>query len=283
MPADTRVETGLGGGDCGFPFEQGESYLVFAWKESDGALSTGICSGTAKLGNSGAERRLLRGEPPTVADLAEWRTHTQSERPRSSSHVCGKIAMPKGVKPAGLTVVFWPVADEEIARFRYLTAETEGDGGYCIDLEPGRYRAGAHQETEERSQVRFMSYYPGVAERSQAMAIIVTAGKNERVDFPLLSQTGYKVHGYLRGCPEVPQRPILVVLMSDVADHFHIIEPVAVRPHGFFDFVRVLPGRYTAFAATDNDDSVTFLSAGVEVVIDGDLEGLRLDYAGKKE
>ena len=39
------VHTGLGGGDCGYPFVVGTSYLVYA-STSDGQLTTGICSGT---------------------------------------------------------------------------------------------------------------------------------------------------------------------------------------------------------------------------------------------
>ena len=46
--ADTlRIRTGRGGGDCGFHFLVGESYLVFA-SGSDDALWTGICWPTAR-------------------------------------------------------------------------------------------------------------------------------------------------------------------------------------------------------------------------------------------
>jgi hypothetical protein len=43
---ETIVYTGSGGGDCGYPFVVGTSYLVYAGVGSDGRLSTGICSGT---------------------------------------------------------------------------------------------------------------------------------------------------------------------------------------------------------------------------------------------
>ena len=46
--ADTlRIRTGRGGGDCGFHFLVGESYLVFASGRDD-ALWTGICWPTAR-------------------------------------------------------------------------------------------------------------------------------------------------------------------------------------------------------------------------------------------
>ena len=40
------VYTGAGGGDCGYPFVVGTSYLVYAGADRDGRLSTGTCSGT---------------------------------------------------------------------------------------------------------------------------------------------------------------------------------------------------------------------------------------------
>jgi hypothetical protein len=43
-----EVRTGVSDADCGFPFQRGESYLVFARSEGD-ALSTSTCSRTATI------------------------------------------------------------------------------------------------------------------------------------------------------------------------------------------------------------------------------------------
>lgn len=48
------VVTGMGGGDCGIPFEPGESYLVYAGPSPDDAPDaglpyTGLCWGTSKV------------------------------------------------------------------------------------------------------------------------------------------------------------------------------------------------------------------------------------------
>ncbi|HEU4562517.1 MAG TPA: hypothetical protein VFS20_32100 [Longimicrobium sp.] len=40
-----RVETGLGGGDCGVHFQRGRTYTVYARRDDEGRLGTGICSG----------------------------------------------------------------------------------------------------------------------------------------------------------------------------------------------------------------------------------------------
>ncbi|HEV3048747.1 MAG TPA: hypothetical protein VGX50_00475 [Longimicrobium sp.] len=56
------VVTGMGGGDCGFPFRRGKSYLVYAHGTGDGSLSAGICGRTAELARAAADLRAL-GEP----------------------------------------------------------------------------------------------------------------------------------------------------------------------------------------------------------------------------
>ena len=56
------VETGLGGGDCGFGFEIGRQYLVYADRTESGQLETGICNATAPIEQSAANLAYLRGE-----------------------------------------------------------------------------------------------------------------------------------------------------------------------------------------------------------------------------
>jgi hypothetical protein len=65
---EMTVYTGSGGGDCGYPFLSGESYLVYAEPlKQDGLLHTGICSATAPAAaEAGAVRELraLRDHKP---------------------------------------------------------------------------------------------------------------------------------------------------------------------------------------------------------------------------
>ena len=42
-----EIRTGMGGGDCGYPFKLGESYVVYARRSKDDLLVTSICSRTA--------------------------------------------------------------------------------------------------------------------------------------------------------------------------------------------------------------------------------------------
>lgn len=54
------LATGLGGGDCGYPFETGQSYVVYAHGEGD-ALQAGICSLTGPATDPRSGLDVLRG------------------------------------------------------------------------------------------------------------------------------------------------------------------------------------------------------------------------------
>ncbi len=49
LPKEITVTTGLGNGDCGYPFEVGESYLIYANGSDENKLSTNICQRTDSL------------------------------------------------------------------------------------------------------------------------------------------------------------------------------------------------------------------------------------------
>jgi hypothetical protein len=65
-----RVElfTGMGGGDCGIPFEIGRTYLVFAHQDrQQGRWLSGICSGTSELRYAEQDARTLRALKKGIA------------------------------------------------------------------------------------------------------------------------------------------------------------------------------------------------------------------------
>jgi hypothetical protein len=283
ITGDAIIETGLSGGDCGYNFVTGESYLVFAWKEESGKLSTSICSGTTLLEDAGAPLRFLRGEAATAGDLADPKTHISKPTP-PVPQLCGKISVPPEIKPSSIKVFFWRAGQDEITNFRFVTATVHSDGNYCTEyLRPGKYLLGAITGDED-SGSHYMSYYPGVPERSQANEIDIPGkGMTAHADFALLSRPLYSVHGYLRGVPENSIRPIKVMLLSAVQDRFHIVAPAEIGPHGLFEIEDVPPGRYTIFAMTQNEDNdVIALTEGVEMNVAGNMEGFNLGYVEKK-
>ena len=46
---EIEIVTGQGGGDCGYAFQVGVAYVVYAYKNAEGRLETGICSRTRAL------------------------------------------------------------------------------------------------------------------------------------------------------------------------------------------------------------------------------------------
>lgn len=66
VPEGDTVEvwTGLGGGDCGYGFEEGVEVLVYATALADGDLQTDICTRTGKLASVVEQGELeALGEP----------------------------------------------------------------------------------------------------------------------------------------------------------------------------------------------------------------------------
>jgi hypothetical protein len=67
------IFTGYSGADCGYPFEAGGTYVVYAFRARDGQLATTICSRTRPLPDAFEDVAYLRSLP-------RWHRH----RPRAS-------------------------------------------------------------------------------------------------------------------------------------------------------------------------------------------------------
>ena len=59
--ATVEVTTGVGGGDCGYVFKDGERYVVYSYRGRDGRLSTGICTRT-RLASQAADDLMFLGQ-----------------------------------------------------------------------------------------------------------------------------------------------------------------------------------------------------------------------------
>src|SRR6476646_1626772 len=67
--SEVAVQTGLGGGDCGYHFDPGHTYLVYGHK-SNGSLYTGTCSGTQPIEQAGAALAWLDSLPSRPKDAS---------------------------------------------------------------------------------------------------------------------------------------------------------------------------------------------------------------------
>ncbi len=101
---EIEIVTGMGGGDCGYSFQSGVDYIVYAYKNSEGRLETGICSRTRPLTQAAEDIAYLRAVPqlPATADIrvsvfdnSAW----QAGR-RPMQRVRTTISGPDGIKEA---------------------------------------------------------------------------------------------------------------------------------------------------------------------------------------
>ena len=62
-----EVSTGAGGGDCGYGFRRGQQYVIYAYKGSQGSLSTNICTPTKLLSRAAADLEYFKSiEAPSA-------------------------------------------------------------------------------------------------------------------------------------------------------------------------------------------------------------------------
>ncbi len=158
--AEVTIETGSGAGDCGTPLPAGDRFLIFAYKEKDGQLRTGMCSGNFQLTTESSGDQIVE----QLRKLAESGVST----------IFGKVV---SAKPA------WNDRDRDIrdesepqpvqdlslhvqGEHSAASTKTAQDGSYEFDgLPPGKYtvvpeisgKLDFDHENEERYQADLRS------------------------------------------------------------------------------------------------------------------------------
>ena len=70
------IFTGLGGGDCGYEFEVGQQYLVYAYRHKKNELGTNICQRTNELLDAAQDLKVLgKGKLIGQRDLSKLELH----------------------------------------------------------------------------------------------------------------------------------------------------------------------------------------------------------------
>lgn len=120
------IRTGLGGGDCGYFFERGTEYIVYAYQTPRG-LSTGICSPTRPTAKAEEDLKYLRSLAtlPDTGDIRVTAVDLDQRRTRP------------GDEPQGIAGVKVTIEGPGIRR----TATTDSKGIAVFGgLSPGEYR-----------------------------------------------------------------------------------------------------------------------------------------------
>jgi hypothetical protein len=263
-----ELRTGLGGGDCGFRFEVGKRYLIYALADESGELSTNICSGTALLEESQSNLAYLRGESVVSERVGKNSTI-------ATGKLCGHLVR-EGLDFSGSQILLLPVGSESPLQFD--EAEPAEDGSFCLTgLTPGKYQL-LFRNGDESSPTSF-TFFPGVMKSSEATAIDVIEGQsNPELIFNIPIQPGFSVSGtVLMSKQSALPNGSKVILWSAEPLSFQLAYSQDVSPNGSFDFAQVLPGKYWAFVTVDSDAPSKWLTRKVEVNVDVRVANLSLE------
>jgi hypothetical protein len=276
-PQQSRVsvETGFGGGDCGYPFQLDQKYLVFAYSNDEtGQLVTGICTETGLVGESTTALSILRDEPEPAA--------TTKLLDAPASKICGKVIADHAVFQEGSGVTLlrrsssWPVATA-------YHADVDASGAFCIKrVDDGKYLLVFM--TVDDNKLKSFSYYPGVTTLSAAKTIDVRAGYTlppVRINVPSIATATVSGRVILPDGSPLPDDTVVALLSTE--NPFGIAYPGEVAADGSFSISNVAPGTYWAFAAIDDsgDDIQHWFTRKSEVKVERSISDLTLELVQK--
>lgn len=116
---------------CGYSFEEGERYVVYAHRSADGTFGASICSRTRPLSEAGDDLRFLRtlaGQPPARARISgtvkHWERDLARDEPTDGGPVPNALITLRGVS-------------------KTFHATTDRRGRYDVLVPPDRYEIDA--------------------------------------------------------------------------------------------------------------------------------------------
>ncbi|HWZ96634.1 MAG TPA: hypothetical protein VN025_02645 [Candidatus Dormibacteraeota bacterium] len=272
QPASVQVRTGLGGGDCGYRFEVGKRYLVYAYSNTAGELATGICSDTALIEDSEINLQFLRGEP-IVSDAR------YSRRRVEPGTLCGR-AIHNGLSSEDGQVYLFNVAENSPVPSD--EADLDDSGSFCAtDLTPGKYRLLLVDGTNDAPTA--FAFLTNAGQPADIATVEVTAGRSN----PLLTlevpiQNTFSITGkvQLRNASTLPEDCRVFLLNAD-HELFVLSYSQNIGPNGSFTIPRVISGKYWAFVEIESDNSLEWQTKKMEVEVTENIANLSLQLVKK--
>jgi hypothetical protein len=218
---DVEVLTGMGGGDCGYDFRQGERYFVYAYRNpNDGKLGARICGRTRPLSNASADleyaRSVARGKTGGIIFGIVLR-YTRDTYLDYGRH--------KGIEGVPITV------DGNNRRFNLLT---DNEGRFQLDeLPAGRYKVGAD--------------LPSSLRKLSAQEVVVTEGRCAAAEF-LTTSLGAIKGKLVNSEGGAASKVNIMLIPADTGGNEEKWQGREVSSYtdeqGFYDFKQVPPGEY---------------------------------------
>ncbi|HEV3198856.1 MAG TPA: carboxypeptidase-like regulatory domain-containing protein [Bryobacteraceae bacterium] len=201
-PAEKQIEivTGQGGGDCGYGFQVGVEYVVYAYKNAEGRLETGICTRTRTLAQAAEDLDYLR-VMSTAPETSQIRVLT---------------GLPGSPGKPGVTII------AEGGGSRYLSLTNAAGDALFTGLTPGDYSIHAEQDGDQPDDPKVQLHAKGCRD--------VTLFRTLRITGRLMTRGGLpaaRVGVELRSTADKPADGAV----TDVDGHYTIR---LVRPGQYF-------------------------------------------------
>ncbi len=213
---------GIGGGDCQYPFLVGATYLVFAHRVND-RLTASICSNTAPIEKAAADLAYLRGpfrESPATGTIRGVATRTDPT-------IDGEPTPPAPVVGARI----------RLDGYAHITETSTGsDGSFEFQVPPGDYNLFAEPGPGLYSWPSWDDGYAlSLTDVRACIVRHVTVRSDGRVTGRLVDANGRAV-------------PLLTVELAKATDpdarRLETHTRAQTNERGYFEFMRVEPGRY---------------------------------------
>jgi hypothetical protein len=222
--SEISVQTGIGGGDCGYHFERGHTYLVYG-HIFNGTVHTGICSGTQPIEQATAALAWLDSLPSRSKDATIFGTVNQNIL---KDNQYSRVPAP------GITVSLTDASGHQ------ASTSTDSSGAYSIGgLAAGRYAVSA-------ALPRGMT---GATERDR-----VEVHEQGCAEVSFWMSTDGRISGHVLDFGGQPAKDITVALaladgrnINTKTDHVSFDRFANTDVHGGYEFVGLLPGKYLVF------------------------------------
>lgn len=215
------IWTGGGGGDCGYPFEIGREYLVFAYKDEKlGRLETGICSRTTLAYRAEAQLDLKY--------IRSLKTVRQVAKIFGTLELYPSLELDDGF--SGDPELLVGIHVDARAKGKMLSVITNGSGRFEInEVPPGKYRV------QPRLPPTLMN---------EAVEVDLAAGACAEINFR--TKIDGRIRGRVLGSDGRPVSMVLVTLIR--AEDDPATDPNSLweftEEDGSYELKGIPPGRY---------------------------------------
>ena len=222
------LDTGASGASCGYDFEPGQDYLVYAHRSPDGRLSTGICSRTRPISEAAEDLAYLRGPARESPGFGTIQGAVREQDPLSKEYLPFDRMPPH----AGARVTVEALDPRQPARYQSTTGV---DGRFAVQAPVGKYRV-----TLDVSD----GLYATRAGTGLAPELLDPRGCAQ-VDFVVLPDS--RLSGRILDADGGPVSSLSVEMLdaqSTSAQSYSSSERARTDESGRFEFIRLRPDSY---------------------------------------